>query len=166
MVVSFADVAGELYEEESLTSQLWDHLADSDGILCLLDPNENGADYFRMVFSLMQNLFLKQKELAGGLVNGRIPHYIAFCFSKIDHPDFHPLTNQHEKIIEFLATQTGINLDNLLSPYVLPERLEYFTISSLGTSAEIVDGQILAPQSISPINILQPLSWFFQNMEG
>lgn len=160
IVISLADVAGEQFFTESLDHPLWEYLASSDSIICLLDPSE--AEYhFNSTFRLLQFLWLKLKNHPNMLVNGRLPHYVAFCFSKIDQPEFVKFLNKPGDLILYLETQTGLDIEKLLLQYFLPARIAYFTISSIGLQAKVKGPLIENPKDISPINILEPLQWLF-----
>lgn len=162
VVVSFADVAGEQYVQESLDHDLWNHLANSNGLICLIDPSDD-SDFFDITFQLMQNLVMKMEQLQNKLINGYLPHYVAFCFSKIDNPEFSNYINKPKELMELLETRTGINIDKLISPFILPQRLKYFTVSAVGAEANVRSGRIQSPRTVKPVNLLEPLSWLFQS---
>ena len=161
VIVEFADVAGEMYLSESLENPLWEHLATSDGLICLLDPLD-AEDHFEITFQLLQYLWLKLKDRPNALIDGKLPHYVAFCFSKIDDPSLIQYLNKPKELVKFLELRMNMNIDKLLIQYVIPDRLKYFTISSVGQAAEAEGMAIQNPREISPINILEPLRWLFQ----
>jgi GTPase SAR1 family protein len=164
IVISLADVAGEQFFNESLDHALWEYLATSDGLICLLDPSE-AENHFDITFRLLQFLWLKLKNHPNMLVDGRLPHYVAFCFSKIDQPDFVKFLNKPHDLILYLESQMGLDIEKLLLQYFLPDRITYFTISSIGLQTKIDGPLIENPKDISPINILEPLQWLFRKLE-
>ena len=162
IVTEFADVSGEAYLEQDSDSVLWSHLASCDGLICLLDPSD-ANDHFKITFRLLQYLWLKlQKENPQRLVNGMLPHYIAFCFSKMDLPEFREDINNPEHVLQRIQSRDALNIDKLLRQFVLPSRLKYFTISAIGTEAGFEDGRIQNPRELKPINVLEPLHWLFK----
>jgi MinD-like ATPase involved in chromosome partitioning or flagellar assembly len=158
IVVSLADVAGEEFLTISLDHPLWEHLATRDGLLCLLDP-ATAEDHLNVTFQLLQFLWLKLKDRPNALINGRLPHYVAFCFSKMDQPAFARFVNRPRDLVLFLETKLNLDVDKLLLQFFLPDRIKYFTISSLGLQAKVSGLEIENPKDISPINILEPLRW-------
>jgi len=161
VVVSLADVAGEQFLTESLDHPLWEHLATSDGLVCLLDPAE-AESHFDVTFRLLQFLWLKLKDRPNFLVNNNyLPHYVAFCFSKIDQSDFIGFVNKPRDLVLHLEKQNNLDIDKLLLQYFLPDRIKYFTISSIGMQAHVSGHTIENPKDIAPINILEPLRWLF-----
>jgi hypothetical protein len=164
VIVEFADVAGEQYLNEPLEHKLWEHLATSDGLVCLLDPADSD-DHFKIIFKLLQYLWLKLKERPDGLIDGKLPHYIAFCFSKIDQAGFAQYINKPQELIEFLENRINMNVDKMLLQYFIKKRIRYFTISAIGTEAGVEGERINHPERIAPINILKPLQWLF-NISG
>lgn len=161
IIISLADVAGEQFLTESLDHPLWEHLAASEGLICLLDPAD-AQDHFDITFQLLQFLWLKLKERPNGLIDGgMLPHYVAFCFSKVDQPEFAKFVNKPRDLVLFLESQINLDIDKLLLQYFLPDRIKYFTISSVGLQAK-VDGHLIEnPRQILPINVLEPLQWLF-----
>ena len=161
VTVTFADVAGEQFIQEDISHPLWDHLADSDALICLLDPSD-ANDHFEITYQLLQYLWLKLKDRPNALVNGMLPHYVAFCFSKMDQPEFIEFINRPKELVSYLENKSNLDIDKLLLQYVFPERLKYFTVSSVGLDANIdSSGRIVNPKEVHPINILEPLRWMF-----
>ena len=164
VVIDFADIAGEQYLNEPLDHPLWEHLASGDGLICLLDPNDMN-DHFEITLNLLQFLWLKLKSRSHLLIDGKLPHYIAFCFSKIDQYRYFQYNDNPEALLELMETTTGINIHRMLQQYFLPERLKYFALSSIGRVEVREDdfdgGKIIDPRSIAPINVLEPLRWLF-----
>jgi MinD-like ATPase involved in chromosome partitioning or flagellar assembly len=164
ILISMADVAGEQFLTEPLEHQLWESLATSDGLICMLDPAE-AENHFNITFQLFQFLWLKLKDRPNSLVKNTLPHYVAFCFSKIDQPEFSKYINKPHDLVLYLENQTNLDIDKLLLQYFLPDHIKYFTISSIGTQAK-VDGPLIEnPKDISPINILEPLRWLFLKLK-
>lgn len=164
IVISMADVAGEQFLTESLEHPLWENLAGSDGLICMLDPAE-AENHFNITLQLLQYLWLKLKDRPNGLVKGRLPHYVAFCFSKIDQPEFSKFINKPRDLVLYLETQMNLDIDKLLIQYFIPDRIKYFTISSIGLQAKVDGSLIENPKDISPINILEPLQWLTLNLK-
>lgn len=161
IMISLADVAGEQFLDEPLEHPLWEHLATSEGLVCLLDPAE-AEIHFNVTFRLLQFLWLKLKNRPNLLVKEKyLPHYVAFCFSKIDQPNFAQFINKPRDLVLHLEKQNNLDIDKLLLQYFLPDRIKYFTISSIGTQAKVSGPIIENPKDIAPVNILEPLQWLF-----
>ena len=76
--------AGSVAAEESVM----DRLASCDGLLLLFDPTKEWTD--GDAFNYFQGTLLRiaQRRMAGQATpGGRLPHYVAVCATKFDHPD-------------------------------------------------------------------------------
>jgi len=168
ITIGLADVAGERYLNDPLDSPLWQQLADSDGLICLIDPANRRN--WSITDNLLESLQLKLKD-TNRLVKNKLPHYVAFCFSKIDQPEFIQYSGgreeDKEELIKKLAFNPDLNLHRMLAQHVLPERLEYFFISSIGTECKPIGGggEFSNPEKLSQINLLKPFTWLMDQIK-
>ncbi|TAH48066.1 MAG: hypothetical protein EYC68_22190 [Chloroflexota bacterium] len=186
--VTFTDVAGERYTSDLERNQeVWSRLVEADGLICLLDP-ASPLDHFSATDKLLNRLKYKLTQSAPErLVQERIPHYIAFCFSKIDNEQFYQFQDSPEQVIDLLKKTSGQNVRRKLENYAIASRIRFFCISSVGvdenkktrvgkilklnheTGEPIIDGDgksieitgVIAPHEIKAIHILDPLEWLF-----
>jgi hypothetical protein len=160
ILVQFADVAGEAYNSVRLDDPLWDNLASSNALICLIDPND-ASDHFDIALNLLSNLDFKMRD---GRMGGDtwLPQYVAFCFSQCDTEAFRHFINDPKSIVQHLQQTQNLNIDRLLRQYVNKERLKYFTVSAIGTEVSVNGGTIQNPHLIKPINVLEPLKWLFR----
>lgn len=156
--VTFSDVSGEQYFKAEYEDTVWESLATSRGIICLLDPGLP-EEHFEMTDKMLNYLRLK-----GG--HTVLPQRIAFCFSKIDQPQFYKYYGQPDKLIEELADNSGINLKELVETFTHSSKVKFFTLSSVGVDQQgqsLCDGgKLREPKKIRPLNIIEPLEWFFK----
>jgi len=94
-VVHLADVSGEVYGDSAghqyhmpdMVDRALDHLATAQGLLFLFDPvremeASDSAEYLNRTITALSRRMLAEDQL----VNGYLPHHIAVCITKIDHP--------------------------------------------------------------------------------
>lgn len=162
LTINFVDMPGEDYLMKPLTDPLWDDLAESDGIICLINPadTENSFDY---LFQLLYYLKIKVKE-SRKLIHNKLPQYVALCLSQIDQPEFREFIDKPKEIIERLENEDMFSIEKMLLQSISPDRLKIITISSVGIECGVNNGIIENPGKIDPINVLLPLKWFFQKM--
>lgn len=158
--VSFADVAGERYLQENSDSQLWNHLAGCQGLICLIDPDDF-YDQFKATNRLGQILHQKIKTETPDLLieNKRyLPHYISLCFSKMDRDPWKEYVTQGKPISDLIAhleDESGFSIKKILEVDFSPKRITYNYISSIGDVDKDIDGKI---KKINPHNIFAPLN--------
>ena len=161
-VIEYADISGESYLIEPLENSVWEYLSTSDAIICLLDPTQ-AEEHILVAFNFLQNLWLKQKH-SSSLINGQLPQYFAFCFTKMDNPDVINYLDKPKELISYLDSKINIDIDKLVLQYILPNRIKYFTVSAIGLNASKDTPSTFEPQKINPINIFEPLKWLFHMM--
>jgi hypothetical protein len=161
-VIEYADISGESYLTEPIDNPVWEYLSTSDAIICLLDPMQ-AKDNILITFKFLENLWLKQKK-SSSLLNGQLPQYFAFCFTKMDMPDIVKYIDKPRELISYLDSKINLDIDRLLLQYILPDRLKYFTISAIGLNAKKESQLNFEPREIYSINIFQPLLWLFHMM--
>lgn len=68
--------------------RLVDHLAKADGIVYLFDPLRelDSQDTYEYLGGMLEQVVARAGQL-GRLRDGRLPHYLAVCVNKIDHPE-------------------------------------------------------------------------------
>ncbi|KUN06188.1 hypothetical protein AQI95_14940 [Streptomyces yokosukanensis] len=160
-VLEVQDVAGEVYgrdEEHALRPRILDQLARSQGLVYLFDPLLDGKpatrslDYF---YSMLNELNTRVRD-AGTLHRNRLPHHVAVCVTKFDHPEvFRPAVEagwvtqdsvgaqlprvpaEHAARYfrwmcdEFRGSSARLVRDGLAS-FFHPERISYYVSSAIG----------------------------------
>lgn len=162
LTINFVDVPGEFYLSKPLEDPLWEDLENSDGLICLINPADTEKS-FEYLFQLLHFLKIKCKE-SGRLIHNKLPHYIALCFSQIDQPQFREYINKPKEIVKLLEEKDMFSIEKILLQSIHLDRLKIITVSSVGTECGASDGTIANPGKINPINVLQPLKWFFEKM--
>lgn len=186
--VTFTDVAGERYTGDLQKNEsVWASLIEADGLICFLDP-ASPRDHFSATDKLLTTLKLKLKQTAPQRIkNEKIPHLIAFCFSKIDRSEYFEYADAPEQLIKNLKKSSGQNVKSMLENYALPDRVRFFCVSSIGvdeakksrvemipevdceTGDPVTDETgkqksilgIRNPNEIESIHVLDPLVWLF-----
>lgn len=147
-------------QDEEIKETVLNKLADADGLLYLFDPvrdvtkEEDEQGNFRYFQSVLEHLMTRLRR-DGKLVRNRLPHHVAVCVTKFDHPALfnaalksdwastHPVTNQPyipdrdaSKFFGWLCEQTaGSGADRVrraLEQYFLADRVAYFVCSAIG----------------------------------
>lgn len=135
-----------------------DDLAGCDGLLLLFDPTKEWEDGDAYNYFQGTLLRIAQRRLSGRTDPGaRLPHYVAVCVTKFDHPDvywhakkrgyrsfdpddpylFPRVPNElAEKFFADLVHETergNANLmPNALRRYFYPDRVRFFVVSAIG----------------------------------
>ncbi len=157
--VSFSDVSGERYLTAPSDSNLWEHLASCDALVCLIDPN-NFNDQLKITSNIVEFLFDKiRKDTPERLIDGRyLPQFISVCFTKMDRQGWIETIDNPYEVLEHLDAKTGLSLRMQLLLHFLPNRLSFHCISSIGIGAFPLDNTPGSKQySIAPHNIFAPL---------
>jgi hypothetical protein len=102
-VVELADVSGEAYGDSASEHHMpdviygaLDHLITAQGLIYLFDPirerdARDSAEYLnRTIIALSRHMLAE-----GRLVNGYLPHHIAVCVTKFDHPAVFQQARRH-----------------------------------------------------------------------
>jgi hypothetical protein len=125
--LSIHDFAGELfrndyYQEFTNDDTLIDYLAACNGIVFFFDPlhadgnRESIFEYFQVVVNKLET----RLRAGDGLDGSRLPHRVAVCIAKYDHP----------RILEIARNggylMTGENGDLVLPPRIADDRAEAF----------------------------------------
>ena len=159
--LKLTDPTGELSRPDQAglqpREQLVEHVAKSRGILYMFDPIRefNRGDAYDKTYSLLMDLVAAVAE--GPDFDGRLPHHVAVCVTKLDEPrvfktaeslgmlvwDEHdPLgfprvhdsdarTLMHS-LCKVSRNGTGEVVPQLLEQYFHPERISYFVTSAVG----------------------------------
>lgn len=152
LLVYINDVAGEEYILEPVESPLWQYMSGCNGIICLIDPS-NLDEQLQNLNKLGELLYLKtKKEMPDALINGRyLPHYISVCFTKMDRPEWRSMLDSPTDVLITIEELTGISLQRQLWISFLPDRVNFYCISSVGLEYEKTG-------KIKPINVLAPFN--------
>jgi hypothetical protein len=133
-----------------------EHLAASDGLLLLFDPIRewNAGDTFRYLYGPL--LKIAERRMGRGPIGAKLPHYVAVCITKFDHPDVYRRARQGyctvsgddpylfpriaddmaERFFADLCHEADLGNAELvagtLRQYFRPERVKYFVTSAIG----------------------------------
>jgi hypothetical protein len=100
-VLSMADVSGEAYSENQhmpaeIADRALDHLASAQGLLYFFDPLAEREDSRSMAYLNRTITALSHRMRAEGqLVNRFLPHHVAVCITKFDHPEVFRQARRH-----------------------------------------------------------------------
>lgn len=162
------EAAGEDYEQA--TDELLREYHLCQGIIWLIDPQYNPPPdkkgYTRLLQEWLGLLHLRQ----GG---GRIEKFMAFCVTKMDHPNSYPFIADPAKYCEKLL---GEDFYIALEKYCREDRIRFFAISVAGvnprtgeSNAEINvvhSGSKKLKRPAEPINLYQPLLWLVNQIKS
>jgi hypothetical protein len=135
-----------------------DQLASCDGLLLLFDPTREWKD--GDAFNYFQGTLLRiaQRRMVGQATpSGRLPHYVAVCATKFDHPEVYRRAknrgyrsfsvadpNMFPRVADELAEKFFVELvrqsergnadlvANALRRYFEPDRVRFFVTSAIG----------------------------------
>lgn len=160
-MLEFQDVPGAAYRlGHEATEDMLAHFMQCDGLVYLFDPvldhaatrDGHNLGYFQGVVERLERQLGDENRLA----NGRLPHHLAVCVSKFDHPAvFHRaqeqgwinvdgddpmprVTDEQAEAFfrEFICGDLGSRSARLLRTFIdnhfVPERVSYFVMSSIG----------------------------------
>jgi hypothetical protein len=179
VLLDVQEVAGDIYESirtDGRTYGVVEYLAKCTGIVWLIDPerrlpplevrrqNRNWISYRQYFFDTLDTLYNEAKT-AGNLVDGCLPHYMAFCVTKIDK--YYDEFNKEREA--FLGNILGKSWKQDVERYCHPDRWKCFGISALGRwktpdgilipNLDETQGILNDPDQIKPIDIEKPLEW-------
>jgi hypothetical protein len=136
---------------------MMDYLASCNGLLLLVDPvreqkSGDTNEYFQGTM-----LKIAQRGRRPGSASLKLPHYVAVCITKFDHPEVYGFARRHSfrtyrdddayqfprvhsKDAEDFFRELGKSTDrsdadlicNALGKYFEPERVQYFVTSAIG----------------------------------
>jgi len=139
------------------TEDMMDYLAGCDGLLFLVDPVRERE--FGDSHEYFQNTLLRvaQRKVASMPPGSRLPHHVAVCITKFDHPQVYKFARLNgyrtydendpylfprvhdddaEAFFKDLCDNSGMGdadlISNSLSRYFHPQRVRYFVTSSVG----------------------------------
>ena len=153
------DAPGEFFKEgQTSHPAVLDHLARSNGLVYLFDPlldAEEGLMSINYLYTTLSQLGERIRD-EGRLEQNRLPHHVAVCVTKFDHPDiFRPAVearwvqqdDTHAKIPRVPADQgeqyfnwicddfragTARLVRDALRSFFHPERISYYATSAIG----------------------------------
>jgi hypothetical protein len=161
LTLKLTDPTGELMGSaqmgRQLRRELVGHVANSRGILYMFDPIRefNRGDAYDKIYSLVMDLMAEVPDEER--IDGRLPHYVAVCVTKLDEPrvfrtaqslnllarnDHHPHgfplvhdTDARDLLLELCKVGRKGNtqmVPQVLEEYFHPDRITYFVTSSVG----------------------------------
>lgn len=178
LILEVPDAAGEFYANpEHALFNMIDYLNGCEGIMWLLDPvalkegklygtGETMRNYRQMINRTLTRMF--QTKYGS---TGRIDKYMAFVFTKMDHPDHSQYFNDPTEYAQrLLDRETLMTISN----HCLPDRVAYFSTSALGFSdpghtvsnldESNPDSPTLRTKDIRPIGVFDPLNWLLESL--
>lgn len=190
------DVSGEAFGyrptqrhvPEELVRRMLAHLAESDGLVFLFDPiterdTPSVATYVERVLNNLTRTVYHQ----GRMVDGYLPHHVAVCITKTDHPELverarvaglvntgpdgidRVLNSQAQDLFQAICAGGFWGPDdrshggaefvrNQLRVYFHPDRIRYYAVSAIGhQNLAMRDGKLRITGPIRPFNVLEPL---------
>lgn len=156
--LGFDDDDDEMLGTGSPEETVMDELAGCHGLLLLFDPTRewkagDAYNYFQGTLLRIAQRRMPDRARPGG----RLPHYVAVCATKFDHPDVYSRAKRHgyrsfsaddqylfPRVADELAEQffTDLVLEsdvgnadlvpNALRRYFYPERVRFFVTSAIG----------------------------------
>lgn len=168
--LSLTDVSGKAYGDSAeqwvpiaVIDSALDHLASADGLLYLLDPiserdSGNSMEYLNRTIAALSRRKLEDDQL----FNRYLPHHIAVCITKLDHPEVFQQARSHglvtpgpdgrpQVLSKAAKTLFGMLCDGTfwahryesgsasasfvryeLERYFHPDRIQYFATSAIG----------------------------------
>lgn len=165
--VLLPECAGEYYEYPRQVPELAEEISRCHGIVWLIDPVQidnprvGHKDYVEMIQDWLGLIHEKQ----GG---GRLKHYMAFCLTKMDLPQYSKYINQD--VQEFCLDKLGDEVRMLLDDYCDANKVSFFATSSIGffpgteqTNAilEVGDNSQQLKSPANPVNLFAPFDWLF-----
>jgi hypothetical protein len=150
-------VAAAVAPAVSPETEMMNYLSGCDGLLLLIDPvreqqSGDAHDYFQSTL-----LKIAQRKLSVPGAGARLPHYVAVCITKFDHPDVYGFARLNGYRVydeedpylfprvaeddaqaffrEFCRTSPMSEAEmicNALSGYFRPERVRFFVTSAIG----------------------------------
>ena len=165
--VLLPECAGEYYEHPRRVPALAEEISRCHGIVWLIDPVQidnpkpEHKDYVEMIQDWLGLIHEKQ----GG---GRLRHYMAFCLTKMDLPQYAKYINQD--VQEFCLDKLGDDVRILLDDFCDPSKVNFFATSSIGflpgtnhsnANLEGSDNPKQLKSPANPVNLFDPFAWLF-----
>jgi hypothetical protein len=164
--VLLPECSGEYYEHPREVPALVDAISHCHGLIWLIDPLQidnpipEHKDYISMIQEWLGLIHEKQDS-------GRLKHYMAFCLTKMDLPNYAQHLNNNPE--EFCLNKLGDDVRTLLDDYCDYKRVNFFATSSIGfyqgtTDSNSDSGDPDNPKLRSPanpINLFEPFAWLF-----
>lgn len=154
--LTFVDVPGESFDVKDLEDaddpkrldEVLEEFDHCQALLFLYDPEENSTNFdvfYPLVFALSSKLDRENR-----LVNGKLPHFLAMCVTKFDHPDVYlkardnniemvqdpqpphfPVPKDPEAFFQ-LMSRGDSKLKDGMNRYFHSDRIRYFATSAVG----------------------------------
>lgn len=181
------DYPGGTFIEAGYEDEFWDYLVKCDGFIYLYDPlrdatDQTNYDYLQKAIDFVTLALQKHHRQAQFAT--LLPHYVAVCITKFDHPDTFkrlddaglvvwdstgaPLVPDAAAAFRLLADKLVVNT---IERSFLPSRIRYFVTSSVGFYQDaggcidrgdlynVVPGANRLRSEAHPINVFEPLIW-------
>ncbi len=184
-VLKLADFNGEIAENPKAYKDEFDLInffRTCPGISWFIDPDATSistsikhADvkfprYAKMLTDTMHHLYEAVKR-DGNLRKGRLPHYMAFCLTKMDRPQYYDAIKD-SKVAELIQIILGPHWFKDVDRFCDINRCRAFPLSSFGLMKDNYgnfgsnfDGKrIIDPDHIDPFGIEEPIEWILENV--
>ncbi len=181
------DYAGIILSELRYGDKFWDDLVHCDGFIYLYDPlldgtDKTNSDYFQQGIDFVT--LALQKHHSQAPLATILPHYVAVCITKFDHPDTFkrlddaglvvwdatsaPWVPDAAAAFRLLANKLVIST---IERSFRPSHIRYFVTSSVGFYEDaaghidredlyhVVLGENRLRSEGHPINVFEPLIW-------
>jgi hypothetical protein len=189
------DYPGGFFDEEWVGSSQQDELCEfltaCNGLIYVFDPvleAEHPDANRKYLEAILDEVFAKIQD-EGRLYASRLPHFVAVCLAKYDHPrafsrlldeglieadagDEHqvPIVTDEDRAFELLADR---ELSKLIERFFSPDRVRRFALSSIGffrnpedrvdlddySNFQLSDGREILRGKSYPVNVLPPFIW-------
>lgn len=151
------DPAGEFFSnpamlllQDEIAAKMRQSLADSTGLICLIDPDQKGGDDF---FELLFQNFTFLSQLMNGESGGPLPIPIAMCVAKADR---YPAAFNDPRL--FLHDLLGRPAFSVILTFC--RDIEFFAVSAVGKEyAEAVSAGKKPDELLKPVKVLEPVEW-------
>lgn len=164
--VFLPECAGEYYENPRRGSEFVKRICRSHGILWLVDPlqinnpQDGHKGYPEMIYEWLSTIYFEQ----GG---GRINKHMAFCLTKMDHPNH---VSHFDDPRKYCLKLLGRKVQVALEDFCYADKVDFYSTSAAGfipgTTKSCVDPN--DPQKLThppnPKGLFDPLSWLFSEI--
>ncbi len=163
--VYLPEFAGEYYENPDRYTDFAKKIAKSDGIIWLVDPveidnpTEGRKSYTGMILEWLGILQEYNRQR-----NGKIKTHMAFCLTKMDHPNHISEIDNAEK---YCLKKLGKPVQRFLKNFCDEEKVDFFATSAAGVLDDKITSNVDQnnPRKLieepTPINLFDPFEWLF-----
>lgn len=155
--VHVPEAPGEDYTDPLNNPDLANKLSGYDAIIWLIDPLQVDNPKAEVTYRAMIDDWLSSLKLKCGIP---LPHYMAFCLTKMDIESY---SSYRAKPSKFFDEKLGIDVMALLNTYCHPNRILFFSTTSVGETIDPQNPQKLMKEP-DPTNLFKPFAWILDNL--